>query len=244
VCLVHFGSRGWSANDKHIIQDDVENPFRHPQTGTDEHIGMFYAVNAGTFSDQARESFFNALIHPYGGNVRLLNGKALLSLDRWAVFNRVETIGECLTGLLEIRYNRMLFSVINSRFNQYMQGGATFPAGFRLRLGAISSYLQRPLLPMSIPTEHIENYWHDGTQVNTALSSLVNLQLREEISRRMTRILGWEQLIENNAAEIEAPILNALNNLGQLTDTEKVPCDTLQRWLEPNEDKSDATKKG
>ncbi len=24
VCLVHFGSRGWSANAKHIIQDDVQ----------------------------------------------------------------------------------------------------------------------------------------------------------------------------------------------------------------------------
>ena len=61
------------------------NPFRHRTRGTDERIVSFFVANAGSVSNHAEANFFNAINRtPYAAHVRLLNGKALLDLDRWA----------------------------------------------------------------------------------------------------------------------------------------------------------------
>ena len=55
------------------------NPFRHPQTGTQEHINTFYAVNGGSIAEGAVTTYFAALTPRYGSNVRLLAGKDVIA---------------------------------------------------------------------------------------------------------------------------------------------------------------------
>ena len=55
----------------------------HPQTGAKHRISCFYAVNAGTVSN---EVFFSLLQNKHGDNVRPLEGRDLLALDRSAAF--------------------------------------------------------------------------------------------------------------------------------------------------------------
>lgn len=82
-------------------------PFNHPQTGQVQRISTFYAITPGSVSDEARELFFSALHHKHSDNVRILDGKALLALDRFAVISRSENIRESLDGLLnEVRFAR------------------------------------------------------------------------------------------------------------------------------------------
>ena len=91
--------------DSHDLIKSAEaafsNPFRHKTRGTDERIVSFFVANAGNVSNQAEANFFNAINRtPYAAHVRLLNGKTLLDLDRWATMKRVEQVGEVLSGLL------------------------------------------------------------------------------------------------------------------------------------------------
>ncbi len=37
-----------------------KNPFRHPQTGHEQRISTFYAINGGSISDQSKTHFFPA----------------------------------------------------------------------------------------------------------------------------------------------------------------------------------------
>ena len=197
-----------------------ENPFRHPNTGQRERITCFYVVNGGTFSEPARESIFNAVEAPFGGHVTLLDGQAVLSLERWATFNRQELVGEKLTGIiLELRYNRHLLSLIHRRFQAFIANHATgFPAGFRLRLNACSAYLQAPILPTLNTNERIEAYWHDGSVVNSALASLaLRVRSSKAMQKHMKQILDWEASLEKSAGPLEEELTGFLKRLGIAT---------------------------
>jgi hypothetical protein len=194
-----------------------ENPFRHPTTGQHERITCFYIVNGGTFSEPARESIFNAVEAPFGGHITLLDGQAVLSLQRWATFNRQELVGEKLTGIiLELRYNRHLFSIIRRRFQAFIADPASnFPAGFRLRLNACSAYLQTPILPTLNTNEHIEAYWHDASVVNAALVSLaLRVRSSKGLQKHMKQVLGWEASLEKSAGPLEEELTSFLKHLG------------------------------
>jgi hypothetical protein len=208
-------------SDARSLIDDCrqafENPFRHPTTGQRERITCFCVVNGGTFSEPARESIFNAIEAPFGGHVTLLDGQALLSLQRWATFNRQELVGEKLTGIiLELRYNRHLFSIIRQRFQAFIWEPARgFPAGFRLRLNACSAYLQTPILPTLNTNEHIEAYWHDASVVNAALVSLALLVRNSKaLQKHMKQILDWEASLEKSAGPLEQELTGFLKCLG------------------------------
>jgi len=92
-----------SQSDSHaLIQDCREafgNPFRHLSTGAEERISTFTVANGGSIADNARTNFFNTLASPHGGHIRMLNGKELVELDRWAAVRQVESVGPQLTGL-------------------------------------------------------------------------------------------------------------------------------------------------
>src|SRR5436309_2862670 len=64
------------------VREAFDNPFRHPQDGTEQRIARFYVVNGGSVSDQARENFFNGIHEPARrANTNLFDGKTLLYLD-------------------------------------------------------------------------------------------------------------------------------------------------------------------
>lgn len=208
-------------SDARSLIDDCkqafENPFTHPSTGQTERISCFYAANAGSFSDQARESYFNAVQNPFGGSVALLDGNALIAMNRWAVFNRQELLGERLTGMLiEVRYNRRLFQLIQERFNLFVQGDeATFPAGFRIRLNACSTYLQAPFLQSVEFDDAVEAYWHDATVVNNALDSIaIGVHVEERRKHLMTNVIAWARNLEKSGTTMEREAIPKLRSLG------------------------------
>jgi hypothetical protein len=81
-------------------------PFIHPQTGQTQRISSFYAVTAGSVSGEARELFFASLQPKHADNIRVLDGKSLLALDRLAVITRNESVRERLLGIFhECRFS-------------------------------------------------------------------------------------------------------------------------------------------
>jgi hypothetical protein len=72
--------------DSHSLVQDAEqathNPFRHPQTGREEYISCFYVLNAGDFSDEARDNFFNITARRGIRDARLLDGNSLVLLNQ------------------------------------------------------------------------------------------------------------------------------------------------------------------
>lgn len=155
-----------------LIQDcrqAFSNPFTHPHTHAAERIQIFYAVNAGTISDDARQHFFGSVGHPLGACSRLLDGKALLAFYRWAAANRSLATLPDLNGLvLEIAYNRNLAQLMLPSLNQVLESQAgvepsrvmTNPIfANRFRINATAQYLQRPFFVEAVPAEQIEAYW-------------------------------------------------------------------------------------
>ena len=147
------------------------SPFKHPHTNEEQRINTFYAVNGGSISDQARTHFFNSLAHPHGGNVRLIDGMGVLALDRWAATNRSQTVLPDLNGLLlEIAFNRRLINLILTPLQNFVSANAAVAASSpgsvtvnplfpnRLRINAVSRYLQRPFFIEAIPATSIEVY--------------------------------------------------------------------------------------
>ena len=208
------------SDSRSLIEDckqAFENPFTHPATGQVERISCFYAVNGGSISEQARESFFNAINLPFGGSVALLDGNAVAALDRRAVFSRQELIGERLSAILtELRYNRKMFKVIRDRFTPFIEGNSTtFPAGFRLRLNACSAYLQVPFLHSPAFDEAAEAYWHNASVVNNALTSVgMGVHSVDRRKELMASTIAWDRDLEKAATTMEREATSVLRSLG------------------------------
>lgn len=145
-----------------LIEDAKQafrHPFRHPSTGEEHRISMFIIANAGNIAPNARDNYFAELKVPHGGHLRMFDGKALLSLDRWATINRVEHVGETITGLLlELKINNSIISKIQPVVKDYIQDQKKPVPIERLRLDAISHYFQKPLFPKLINTNVIQQY--------------------------------------------------------------------------------------
>ncbi len=120
-----------------LVQDCLEsfaNPFKHPQTGASERISTFYAVNGGDISEPASTHFFNSLTQ-FGGNVRLVDGKSLVALDRQLAFARYESVRELLTGLLlEIRFNRQCIEPVLKTLKSHLDATARPVPLYRFRV--------------------------------------------------------------------------------------------------------------
>lgn len=153
-----------SQKESEGLIDDCREAFRHslqhPITGEVGNICNFVAANAGTFGDNTPENFHeDARNREHRGHVRLLDGKALLHLDRWATVARLEQVAEAISGLLvELRFNRMLLPGVGDAMRQTLQDQHRRIVIERLRTNAVSHYIQRPLLPGSIDTDVISRY--------------------------------------------------------------------------------------
>jgi hypothetical protein len=66
----------------------------------------------------------------------------------------------------------------------------TFPAGFRLRLNACSAYVQLPFLQSVNFDEAAVAYWHDGSVVNTGLTS-VGMGVHTDARRKELMRASW-----------------------------------------------------
>lgn len=212
-----------SQSDSNGLIDDAKeafnNPFQHPGTGTEEHICSFYVANAGSISIQARTNFFNALATPHGGRVRLIDGKALLALDRWGTMHRVEAIGEVLAGLrIEIRYNRLILEVISQRTTEYRNTDGVGPLPIeRLRTIATSHYLQRPSLSDHIDTKVVNQYLHViHTEINDVLNSMMGNTSKENRMRLAEKLMPKIGEAGRMGDGLEAAIDEILKNLGPL----------------------------
>jgi hypothetical protein len=210
-----------SVNDAQDLITDgrlaFTNPFDHPQTGTREYISTFYAVNGGSIAEGAVTTFFNALKPVYGGNVRLLEGKDLISLDRWATITRGESIAAVLSGMLgEIRSNARIAPGVTEDMRKHVEAEGPFPI-FRVRNSACTLYLQRPLLPNAIPFATVEEYWWATETFNYICNSMdvsvyasnFKKDRLEALPLIRDRILQWGASLEQN-------ITRALGAVGPL----------------------------
>ena len=192
--------------------------FQHPITGEVGHISGFIVANAGSFADNTYERFHvDARNREHGGHVRLLDGKALLNLDRWATVARVEQVGETLSGLVrEIQHNRSILACIVDTVKNSLANPATklLPA-WRLRVYAVSHYVQRPILTNIIPFEVVDAYLFDAdTCVNRILDDVPLRKNGEELLT--STLLPAVGRLQAGADRIEAIIQTVLDTLGPL----------------------------
>ncbi len=153
-----------SLSDSHSLTQDAEqathNPFKHPQTGREEYISCFYVANAGDISDAARDNFFSTVARRGIRDARLLDGNALLLLDKAASLNRNAQVQERLTGLLqEVRVNRHLTSKLVPD-QAFVADPTTNPFPMlRFRNTATGNYLNAPFVIPNLPVDVVDQYW-------------------------------------------------------------------------------------
>ena len=211
-----------SVSDSHgLIEDCKEaftNPFRHPHTGLSEGISCFYAVNGGSISDAATTNYFNALI-VYGSNARLLDGKALVALDRSVAFARNDSVKEMLTGLImEIRVNRWLMQNSIPLLDNYLKDQQS-PLPFnRLRSYAISGFLIHPLGPFQITMDKALTYSQILEDYNSIIQvCLLSMTSLENKSTLISTFLAESVKFYLLGNEIEEAARDLIGKLGPLT---------------------------
>lgn len=159
------------------VREAFDNPFRHPQDGTEHRIARFYIVNGGGISDQARETFFNGIHEPARkANTQLIDGKALLYLNRFASFSRTGLIREQLTAvLIEVRVNLQVMNNLQKLINDFVNAKGSYPLA-RLQSHACGTWLGKP--PIS-----------DGVFYGAIHDYLVSIQMLNYIADSIDQII-------------------------------------------------------
>lgn len=195
-----------------------ENPFTHPQTGTVERISTFYAVTGGTIGPEASQHYFNSLLKNYGGNVRLLQAKDLLTLDRWASAGHRDRINELLAGvLIELDYNeRHVIPTVIDSLRQLLGGTGTWPL-WRLRADAVSAYLRQPFMPEPLNVDLILNYWHLAVLSNKEVDLVGQGILPSENRQNLTgQAIQHLEELHRAGGQIHTNVVQVLQSLGPL----------------------------
>lgn len=150
----------------------------------------------------------------YGANVRLLDGKALASLDRLAALNSGTFIKERLSGLLlELRFNRMTVVHTEKRVAEFVDGGS-FPMA-RLRLVATQAVLGQPILMIEDFVNALHRYWGRCTVLNGLLDAAIAPMATVEFRRhRAQTAIGLVPFIEEDATIIEGHVTSHLAAIG------------------------------
>jgi len=187
------------------------NPFRHPQTGTVERVSTFYAATGGSIGPEATQHYFNSLLPQFGGNARLLQGKDLVTLDRWASFSRTEDVLAVANGiLLELSYNDLTSIPRMTKALRDRGGGGPSWSLDRLRTDALSSYLRRPVLKEFVKPFDILQYCHLAELANREMQLVGQGVLSPEmrVTTADTLLLRIEKL-----AVLAKPIRTALEQV-------------------------------
>lgn len=221
--VIYFGMQlkynpSISISDSHALIQDAEqatnNPFRHPHSGREEYISCFYVANAGNISDSGRDNFFNTLARRGIRDARLLDGNALLLLDKTASINRNADVQERLTGLVqEVRVNRNINSDIVSGSQAFVNEKGPFP-GLRFRNTASGNYLNAPFPIPNLPTNIVDRYWQLARIINYLVDSIDGPVSSQGF--RIHRVEGIKELAPqmlSQGAIIEAAAVILLNQL-------------------------------
>lgn len=195
--------------------------FVHPHTGASHRISRFYAVNGGSISDAARKFFFAKVVPSHGDNARLLDGRALLDLDRTALA-RPEAGRETLWGiLLEVRKNRDVLSQVLGPLAAIVKGedqGVDYPTE-RLRIVALSAALARPGHIAALDLSAVESIHDRSVAFNKALDDAGASPLRTVVS---TKIPARKALkislsgLKADLEELEGALEQKLEQLGPI----------------------------
>lgn len=202
-----------------LIQDTEEatnTPFKHPQTGRVEFISCFYIANAGDFSDQAMEHFFHGVAHRGIRDARLLNGNALILLDKAASLNRNADVKERLVGLLqEVRVNRNLVTTLVPGLQAFVDDTANKPFPFlRFRNSASANYLNAPFPIPDLPINTVDQYWQLIRMLNDLADSIGVLLSAEEFRKgRLEGFINVASQLVSYATEIERVVMALLTQL-------------------------------
>ncbi len=217
VQVKYVSSIGLSAVDD-LIRDchqAFKNSFHHPQTGEGNRISTFYAINGGSISEQAKFHFFNSLKHEYGDNVKLLDGKSLIALDRSATVIGVESVRSILTGiLLELSYNRSLVKEVYANAVSMVNENGPYPLA-RLYCNAVNSYLQRPHFCLLTYAGHMRGYVNQVQMFNKIADMLGEPPGTVSASRLETLALVKNQLLDFDV-QITFAVKDKLMELGPL----------------------------
>jgi hypothetical protein len=204
------------------VIDDCQQAFAvtfdHPQTGAKEYLSTFYAVNGGSISDDARERYFGYLKPRHGDNAKLIDGKALVVLDRWASISRQQLIGETLVGLrAEIIMNRNRMNKFIPLFREVLRDPNSPMPYDRFRDEAASSYLVRPIAGGRVPYGVVGGYADQARSFNRVLDLCVGMSTVEYKRGAAQSILDLVSQFDAWATEIQGAIEGTLAELGPLT---------------------------
>jgi hypothetical protein len=209
-----------SLSGSHSIAQDAEqatnNPFKHPHSGREEYISCFYVANAGDISDAARENFFSTIARRGIRDAKLLDGNALLLLDRAASLNRNAQLQERLTGLLqEIRINRILMPNVVAALRAYAEDANTNPFPMqRFRNTATGNYLNAPFFIHGLPIDVVDQYWQIIRMLNDTADSVDGPISAGDF--RKHRVEGFATLAQQSVAhgmQLEKAVVALLNQL-------------------------------
>lgn len=212
-----------SLSDSHSLIQDAEqathNPFKHPQTGREEFISCFYVANAGDISDHARENFFSTVTRRGIRDARLLDGNALMLLNKAAALNRSDYVQERLTGLLqEVRRNRNVMAKLATDLLTYAGDDLDtkpFPIQ-RCRNSASGSYLNAPFPIPGLTNDLVDQYWEMIRMLNNIADSIgfPVLLTREFRKGRADGFVTLAAKADNHSAIIERAVIEMLTELG------------------------------
>ncbi|QDT14850.1 hypothetical protein [Alienimonas californiensis] len=175
-------------------------PFLHPHTGAEERISTFYAMNGGSISDQAKRHFFDSLRPAFGANVRLMDGKSLVGLNKIAIgtANRAEL--SILTAFwVELQRNRDILTRAEDRTRKGLKTGAyeRFPG--MLRVCAADAMLQKAVSKDLEFTREVDAYWSICRLTNSLsdamLGSITQARLMEILESTLNAIVETLNLI-------------------------------------------------
>ncbi len=200
-------------------QQAFRHQFQHPVTGEQWRICFFIVVNAGSFGDNTSENFLtDATNHEHGGHVRLLDGKALLTLDRSVTTTRVEGVRAVLTGLrLELQYNRDTLEFLLPEMKSYIEaeGQCVLPIE-RLRSEAMSHFLHAPFRHERIDIQALLKCVHVVDRTNRALAFLTSSTNTLSCLSAATFILEQCGRYHHCADPLDVDIMTVLSSLGPL----------------------------
>lgn len=211
-----------SLGDSHSLIQDAEqathNPFKHPQTGREEFISCFYVANAGDISEQARVNFFSTVTRRGIRDARLLDGNALVLLNKAAALNRNANVQERLTGLLqEVRRNRSVVAKLVQDLPAFADDFATKPFPFqRCRNSASGGYLNAPFAVPNLPIDIVDQYWEIIRMLNDIADSIgvPGLVTREYRKERAKGFVTLASQADSHGMLIERAVIEMLTQLG------------------------------
>jgi hypothetical protein len=177
-------------------------------------------VNAGSFSPDAQERYFNKLKPMYGANARLIPGNDLVALDRWASINQQAMLAETLAGMVaEIRSNHSrLATDIVPTLQAYVGSPQTTPSpGVRLRDVALGQYLARPIDSLTTDYKAVSDYFDQGRALNLLLDRLVSAGNQQQKIKDANQVINIAPKYVQWGDEIAASARALLQQLGPIS---------------------------